>query len=71
MCTTNLSLPDKVGINQIRQLVFQSLYKGGEVKIDPYEHSEFRWATPDEALTLISDESIKRAIQTLKDCLVK
>ena len=50
---------------------FWCRYKGGEVKIDPYEHSEFRWATPDEALTLISDESIKRAIQTLKDCLVK
>ncbi|MCL5004272.1 MAG: NUDIX domain-containing protein [Patescibacteria group bacterium] len=50
---------------------FWCKYRGGEVKIDPHEHSQFLWATPDEALELISDESIKRAISKLEEKLVK
>lgn len=49
---------------------FWCRYVGGEVKLDS-EHSEFRWATPEEALYLISDESIKRAITKLCENLGK
>lgn len=38
-------------------------YVSGEVRLDPREHSEFRWVTPEEALNLISIESICRSIR--------
>jgi mutator protein MutT len=48
---------------------FWCKYLGGEVVIDSHEHSEFRWARPEEALELIADESIKRAIKKLDERL--
>lgn len=50
---------------------FWCKYTGGEVAIDPHEHGEFRWATPDEAVQLIEDASIKRAVIKLKEKLLQ
>lgn len=42
---------------------FWCRYKSGKIKIDPQEHTEYRWVAPEEALLLITDNSARRAIK--------
>lgn len=45
---------------------FWCKYVSGEVVVDPREHSEYKWVTPDEALELITLESIKKSVEKIK-----
>jgi mutator protein MutT len=44
-------------------LGFFCRYVSGEIKLDPHESSDFRWATKEEALRLIADQSTRVSIQ--------
>jgi mutator protein MutT len=50
---------------------FVCRYKGGEVKLDKTEQINYKWATPEEALELINDPSIKSSIKKVKLLLVR
>jgi len=54
------------GADRIEHLGICFWAKGstGDVVIDPYEHSEFRWALPDEALKLIDNPSVAQALRS-------
>ncbi len=44
-------------------LSFACEYVSGEVRLDPHESSDFRWATKEEALRLVTDESTRVSIK--------
>jgi 8-oxo-dGTP diphosphatase len=48
---------------------FLCTYKGGEVQLDQIEQVDYRWATPEEALELIKDLSIRTSIQRVQAIL--
>jgi len=48
---------------------FLCKYTGGEVVLDKNEQINFKWATPDEALALITDQSIRTSILKVKKSL--
>jgi len=48
---------------------FWCKYKSGEVKLDKNEQIAYKWATPDEALKLIADPSIKSSIEKIRKYL--
>lgn len=49
---------------------FWCKYVSGEVKIDPSEHSRYKWATPDEALQLVTLGSIRESVEKFKERFV-
>jgi len=42
-------------------------YKSGTIKLEPKEQIAYKWATVDEALKIITDPSIKRALELFRD----
>jgi 8-oxo-dGTP diphosphatase len=45
---------------------FWCKYKAGKVVLDEREQVEYRWVTPSEAMELIKDKSILRAVRKVK-----
>lgn len=48
---------------------FWCKYRGGEVVLDQSEHTDYKWVTPDEAIALIKDESIRSSLKEFKKVL--
>lgn len=46
---------------------FWCRYISGEVVIDSSEHSEYKWITPEEALNIITLESIKESVRKISE----
>jgi len=45
---------------------FWCKYISGEVILDQNEHTAYKWVTPDEAMAIIKDESIKSSLEKFK-----
>ena len=54
---------EHVGVNYLCR------YKSGEVKVDGIEEIAFRWASLEDALEIVKDESIKMAIKSTQEYL--
>jgi len=50
---------------------FVCKYLGGEVKLDKNEQIDFKWATPAEAVKLITDKSIIASVKKIEKFLKK
>lgn len=50
---------------------FWCRYQGGQVALNPREQISYQWVSPEEALSIVSDESILRAINKFREIFDK